>query len=295
MRFDKHSANPVLGPDVGCCFDVAVLHREGRFQMWFSWRDCHSIGYTESTDGAHWSAPRVVIAPPRRPWYRRWAPACHEVTRPAVVFHSGLYHIWYSEHTDTVDLAYAVSRDGLAWEIRRRHVLRPDQPWEKQAVMCPCVLFDPAEGVFKMWYSGGEKHEPDAVGYATSLDGVHWAKHPDNPVLRADPAYPWEKDRVTALHVLQQAHGYLGFYIGFGQGYEAAAIGAASSSDGITRWQRCESNPVVRPGPAGAWDDCNVYKPFVLAHEDRLWLWYNASRASDRLEQIGLATAPATP
>ena len=27
-----------------------------------------------------------------------------------------------------------------------------------------------------MWYSGGEQYEPDAIGYATSKDGIDWTK-----------------------------------------------------------------------------------------------------------------------
>lgn len=166
----------------------------------------------------------------------------------------------------------------------------PELPWEKDALMCPCVIYDDQERIFKMWYSGGEKYEPDAIGYATSPDGISWKKHLLNPVFTANSSFLWEKDRVTAMHVMKENGYYLGFYIGFANGFEKACIGLARSKDGISNWERHESNPILTPGQAGDWDDCNVYKPYVIHHEGKWMLWYNASRQADRVEQIGLAT-----
>ena len=155
--------------------------------------------------------------------------------------------------------------------------------------MCPCVLYDDEQHAFKMWYSGGEQYEPDAIGYATSPDGIAWEKHRLNPVFAPDPSSPWEKARVTAMHVLKKKGSYYGFYIGFADGFERSCIGLATSADGVTDWRRCPENPIITPGPVGAWDDCNVYKPYVIHDNGRCMLWYNASRRSDRVEQVGLA------
>ena len=48
------------------------------------------------------------------------------------------------------------------------------------------------EGKFYQYYTGLDISEPgqqQAVGLAISEDGIHWEKHPDNPVLRADPRW----------------------------------------------------------------------------------------------------------
>jgi beta-1,2-mannobiose phosphorylase / 1,2-beta-oligomannan phosphorylase len=58
-----------------------------------------------------------------------------------------------------------------------------------------------------MWYSGGEKFEPNAIGYATSPDGLNWTKHPDNPIFRPDPSNPWEQERVTGCQVFRKTAG----------------------------------------------------------------------------------------
>ncbi len=43
--------------------------------------------------------------------------------------------------------------------------------------MCPRVIWDARLELFRMWYSGGEQYEPDAIGYATSADGMHWRRN----------------------------------------------------------------------------------------------------------------------
>jgi len=77
-------------------------------------------------------------------------------------------------------------------------VLAAEMPWEKVAVMCPHVIYDDKAKLYRMWYSGGEQYEPNAIGYATSEDGLKWAKHERNPIFKPDPGLAWEKDRVTA-------------------------------------------------------------------------------------------------
>ena len=79
---------------------------------------------------------------------------------------------------------------------------RREEKWENVAVMCPHVLWDEKAKTFRMWYSGGEQNEPNAIGYATSRDGDTWEKSKDNPIFRPDPKTEWEKDRVTACQVI---------------------------------------------------------------------------------------------
>jgi predicted GH43/DUF377 family glycosyl hydrolase len=290
ISFRKSPANPVVGKQLGVCFDVSVLHDVDRYRMWFSWRDRKAIALVESIDGVSWSeSPTIAIARPSGVRKRLFRLNYKNVSRPCVVAHGGKYHVWYCVHSESISIAYAVSKDGVSWRQRTKPVLVPALPWEKDAVMCPCVIYDNQEQLFKMWYSGGEQYEPDAIGYATSPDGISWTKHPSNPVFAADPSCEWEKDRVTAMHVMKDHDGYLGFYIGFADGFESSCIGAAKSKDGID-WVRHDGNPILSPGLDGTWDDCNVYKPYVIRHNGTWLLWYNASRKSDRVEQIGLAT-----
>ena len=178
--WQKLEANPVLGGDLGTCFDVCVLREDDKFRMWFSWRPKDSIALVESRDGVHWNEPTVVLRPnPKTDWEER-------INRPVVLKRDGVYHMWYTGQTrDRSWIGYATSRDGTNWNrMSPQPVLSAEPGWEKEiAVMCPHVLWDDREQLYRMWYSGGEQYEPNAIGYATSPDGMQWTKHPDNPIF----------------------------------------------------------------------------------------------------------------
>src|SRR5579864_6631195 len=59
----KYAKNPVLGGDLGTCFDISVLKEGDTYRMWFSWRPKKSIALVESKDGIQWSKPEIVIGP----------------------------------------------------------------------------------------------------------------------------------------------------------------------------------------------------------------------------------------
>ena len=59
----KYPKNPVLGGDLGTCFDISVLKDGETYRMWFSWRPKKSIALVESKNGTEWSDPVIVIGP----------------------------------------------------------------------------------------------------------------------------------------------------------------------------------------------------------------------------------------
>jgi predicted GH43/DUF377 family glycosyl hydrolase len=241
----KHRTNPVLGGALGTCFDVSVLRDEGKYRMWFSWRPKKSIALVESPDGIRWSEPLIVLGPNDRTDWES------DLNRPVVIKNGGRYQMWYTGQARGHSwIGYAVSGDGKSWQrMTSQPVLAAEAPWEKVAVMCPHVLCDDRGKTYRMWYSGGEQNEPNAIGYATSADGLQWSKHKSNPIFQADPHNDWERDRVTACQVIPWHDWYLMFYIGF-RDESHARIGLARSRDGITGWQRHPANPIVRPGQA---------------------------------------------
>lgn len=277
----KSEHNPVLGGKLGTCFDVSVLKEDAMFRMWFSWRPRKSIALVESGDGVHWSEPVISLGPEKSTGWE------DDVNRPVVLKHAGRYHMWYTGQAKGHSwLGYATSEDGITWRrASEKPVLSAEEPWEKVAVMCPHVVWDKQRGLFRMWYSGGEQYEPDAMGYATSPDGVKWTKSEANPIFLADPDSPWEKYKVTACQVVPHGDWHLMFYIGF-RDVDHAQIGLARSRDGVTGWERHPANPVIRPGE-NQWDHDACYKPFAVLDGQRWLLWYNGRRGG--VEQIGLA------
>ena len=277
----KYAHNPVLGGSLGVCFDVSLLNEDGKYRMWFSWRNKKSIALVESTDGIHWGAQAIVLGPnPTTQWEE-------DINRPVVIRRGNSYFMWYTGQARGHSwIGLAASSDGTHWERAGPDpVLSLDQPWEKVAVMCPCVLWDETTRLYCMWYSGGEQYEPDAIGYATSLDGRHWTKLAANPIFKADPEIAWERYKVTGCQVVQHEQWYYMFYIGF-RDIDHAQIGVARSRDGITGWHRLAANPIISPG-INQWDHDACYKPYTIFDGRRWLLWYNGRHGS--VEQIGLA------
>jgi hypothetical protein len=281
--WSKYPGNPVLGGKLGTCFDVSVLKEEGTYRMYFSWRPRKSVALVESRDGTNWGEPRIAVGPnDKSGWEER-------INRPAGLRLADGYHMWYTGQTkDRSWIGYARSADGLTWRrASDKAVLSADESWENVAVMCPHVIYDQEQQLYKMWYSGGEQYEPDAIGYATSRDGLAWQKHRSNPVFATDGKNEWERHKVTACQVIREGDWYVMFYIGF-RDEDHAQIGLARSRDGVTGWERHAANPIISPGRDN-WDGDACYKPYAIYEQgkDRWLLWYNGRRGG--LEQIGMA------
>jgi len=280
--WDKYSGNPVMGGKYGTCFDISVLKEGGGYRMWVSWRPRQSIALVESKDGLHWSEPPQIVLGPNLA--SGWE---DDINRPVVIKRDDGYHLWYTgQSRGRSRIGYATSPDGVAWKrMSERPVLAPDKPWEKMAVMCPDVLWDAGAKIYRMWYSAGDQYEPDAIGYATSPDGINWTKYADNPVFKSDPGAEWEKHKVTACQVVNEDGWYILFYIGF-RDENHAQIGLARSKDGISHWERNPANPIVHPDP-DTWDHDACYKPYAIYDGQNWLLWYNGRHGP--VEQIGVA------
>jgi hypothetical protein len=283
----KHTNNPVLGGKLGTCFDVSLLKEGDKFRMWFSWRPKKSIALVESRDGIQWSRPEIVLSPATTGWE-------DDVNRPVVIKRSDGYHMWYTgqvwhkgaDGKDRSCIGYCTSPDGKNWtRAAAKPVLTPELPWEGVALMCPHVIWDEHARLFLIWYSGGEMGEPNAIGHASSPDGLNWTRAAQNPIFQGDRSIPWEQERVTGCQVIRRGGWYLMFYIGF-RDIEHAQIGLARSRDGISHWQRLSANPIIRPG-LNRWDHDACYKPYAILDGQRWLLWYNGRHGG--AEQIGLA------
>ena len=205
--WQKYEGNPVMGGQYGTCFDVSVMRENGAYRMWLSWRPKKSVALVESKDGIHWSEPPRIVLGPRDE--TGWE---DDINRPCVLKRGDTYHMWYTgQARGQSRIGYATSSDGVTWKrMSDKPVLSPDQPWEKDiAVMCPSLLWDEPAKLFRMWYSGGEQNEPNAIGYASSPDGLTWTKHEGNPIFVSKPGNPWEKHKVTACQVEKRGDWYI--------------------------------------------------------------------------------------
>ncbi|MEQ8789093.1 MAG: hypothetical protein RIC55_22465 [Pirellulaceae bacterium] len=219
-QFAKHADNPVfqfgdgkhsvLTPTLLRETDGRPIREGGRLRMWFAathfegGSGLHTLHETTSRDGVHWTPPSEA--------------QLKHVYAPTIVKEKGVYKLWYTDvSSEPWNFRHATSRDGREWEVHPEPVLQVDQDWERGRLFYPTVL--KIDDVYVMWYgsywsaqsnnaqSNKAQSNKTAIGVAASSDGVHWHKSPHNPVLRPDPARPWESHYTTSQSVIRQRDG----------------------------------------------------------------------------------------
>lgn len=209
-RFTKYSDNPVLGfPDGAHSVltpallrnaDGSVLREDGKLRVWYAAATLgkgglHTLHESTSSDGIHWTAPSPALL--------------ENVYCPTVLKTGETYQMWFSDVSRRPwVLRHATSTDGTQWTVTEQPVLHLSQPWEAEVFVYPTVL--QVDGVYLMWYGSyyeSVHRERTAIGFAASIDGLKWYKHPENPVLRPDPNRPWESNYVGSGCVLRLPDG----------------------------------------------------------------------------------------
>lgn len=117
---------------------------------------------------------------------------------------------------------------------------------------------------------------------------VDWTKHPD-PVLETGPSGSWDQAWVGLPCVLLVDDTLRMWYSGWDD--ITGAVGYATSTDGGITWTKYDHNPVLDVGPAGSWDEKQVYYTTVLYHDFTYHMWYVGKNNSDP-EAKGYATSP---
>ncbi len=202
-------------------------------------------------------------------------------------------------------IGYATSVDGIAWTRRDTPVLERGPPgeWDDLNMVTGSIVKD--GNTFKMWYSGGTGGTfPDAkvrIGLATSTDGINWTKYDDPTTTNApfqfsDPVVPlgnvgsWEALWAWAPSVLTTTSGYEMWYEGINTPTGNAAIGYATSQDGIN-WIKDAGNPIFK-GISGSWAS-SLGATSIIKDDDLYRMWVSGLPEFFPFPgRIGYATAP---
>lgn len=197
------------------------------------------------------------------------------VWSPGVVFHDGLYHMFYTATTsswDTFETGYATSADGLTWEkYAGNPVFQADGTgFDAAAVGTGPVLVEGSTWV--LYYTGESKVGVGGpVGRATAPAPTGPWTRSEDPVLEVGSPEEWDAFGSAPLSVIATGKGYVMYYMGLGVRITTeknAMIGRATSPDGIT-WTKyndptttdhpyAESDPVLQIGLEG-WEMNNLY------------------------------------
>ncbi|WP_162606474.1 hypothetical protein [Jiangella asiatica] len=171
--------------------------------------------------------------------------------------------------------------------------------WNSHGVDCPFAFR--RDGKLGMTVVGW-----DGIGYQTGVswfDGRTWSS--PTLVLPRDPTSPHRRYNTALTSILRDndltGDGELvtvdgwhyGTYHAYPQaGYEhgSAVIGIVRSRD-LLHWE--EHGELLRPEDGGRWERGGLYKSWLMRHDGRYWLFYNAKDRDDGrwIEQTGAAVS----
>lgn len=164
-----------------------------------------------------------------------------------------------------------------------------EDSWEGKSA--DCFTIGIYGGQYMMWYVGTPNIGLSCqIGLATSWDGIHWTKHPENPVLRLGEKGAWDESILICQSVLYDKEEKLFkmWYVG-GNPQGIQSVGLATSPDGI-RWTKYAGNPVLRV--TEPWEGRVLEAFTVLKMNGGYKIWFGGNNFDIDLASIGYATSP---
>lgn len=117
-------------------------------------------------------------------------------------------------------------------------------------------------GSWHAYPGSGYEVGPAVIGLCWSPDLLHWEI--GEPILRPDPALAWEAGGLYKSWLVRHANRYYLFYnaknLTSGPWHEQTGVAV---SDDLVNWEKHPANPILRNGPAGAFDEQFVSDPCV--------------------------------
>jgi len=271
-----------------------VIFENDTFKMWHAGGDGNTvrIGYATSIDGATWNKDTI-----HSPVLNVGAPGEWDdeaVSWPSVVFVNGMYHMWYAGFpSDICYIGHATSPDGVNWDKDTANPVLEQGPagsWDSYWVDTPFIIFE--NDKFHLWYSGGSGSDLVQIGYATATNpyGKNWTRYPANPVF-SPTSGTWDWPRVECPSIAIYNNKLYMFYSG--GTFEQHDIGFATSTDKVT-WYK-DPEPCLLRGPAGSWDDYDVFASYVIYDGNEYKMWYRGESSSTGEIKIGLAISLTLP
>ncbi len=297
----KYSGNPVITVGTGTSWDKDflsypnVMFNGTHYYLYYSGGGSdNNIGLATSTDGITWTkciSNPVLSRGPTGSW------DAVNVKPNFVTFDGTIYKMYYQGQEITKNdwnTGYATSTDGINWQ---KYPYNPvfktstnPLDWDYHYSNINDIYYD--GHIYQAWYTGLAQVggiAPYQIGYATSFDGINWARYPSNPVLAGPMGW---YNGLNVICVLFHNNQYLGWYDYKLGGGVPMKIHFATSTDGVS-WSKYAGNPVLQPGPAGTWDNALVGLPEVIIKGKQFWMYYAGNDGSKT--QIGLAKSKFEP
>ena len=224
---------------------------------------------------------------------------------PTVIHNGANYLMLYDKPA-----SYAISDDGIAWTSGGA-VTGLTNPTH-MVMLYDANGFGGGDHNYKIWYFDSMATIPNganSIRYAESTNGISWTN--DQAVFGGNmivsggdnvpsPSRTWGPG--TVLYNPDAAntgnpmdYSYVMYYDGYNGNTDDSewdnteALFLAYSADGIS-WNGYTTNPVLKGGLLGEWDNGGVGYPTVMKIEDTYIMWYGGGAGTN--EGIGFATSP---
>jgi len=245
INWTKYEQNPVIksqDPEAweSSIYSICVLKIDTTYYMYYDGErkdqpDCYDIGVAFSPDGLRWTRhpEPILITGDSGSWEE------YTLQHPSVIYDGNEFFMWYAAGNNTnpaiFNIGYARSVDGILWEkYQKNPVLSIGEKgdWDDLRVWAPCVIFNGKS--FEMWYTGYDS-KFQQIGYAFSIDGIHWNKYENNPVLTVGEKgswdYLWIKEPFVFIEDSVCKMYYAGARGGFNIGYATSSAKEAYNWD----------------------------------------------------------------
>jgi hypothetical protein len=256
--WSKYGSAPVLSPGVSGKWDDehvghswVIKKATDDYRMWYTGTDDPigetnvQIGYATSSNGTTWARPD-----PNNPVLPRggaddWDG--EEVVSPTVIYDASAvspYMMWYAGRNDsigTTGIGYAGSNDGITWSkyddpattanpyANSDPVISfgQDGAWHSWCQCSPCVIKE--DSIYRMWFLGESNIGKERIGYAYSIDGIHWRQYDGNPIIMEGGSGAFDENDAADPMVLKDGNTYKMWYRG-DNGSDVTSFGYATSS-----------------------------------------------------------------
>ncbi len=212
-----------------------------------------------------------------------------EIGSNPVVIYDGKEYKMYFERRGEGEIYLATSKDGIKWNVYGKVLSKgPTGSWDGDRIALGSVIYD--GHMYRMWYVGMDKPpHRGRVGYAESLDGIHWRKYRNNPVLVPGGNGGWDDWNIWSPAVTFNGTHYIMMYAAQAYIYQYPhGVGMAYSTDGI-HWIKYRNNPVLPVGKSGEWDDFNHAPCSLYFDGSKYHLWYYSEDGPSGVFRIGYA------
>jgi hypothetical protein len=216
---------------------------------------------------------------------------------PSVIYFQNRYLMYYTQgpKQNTTDanlgegfaIGIAESFDLDHWEIVGD--ILPVDLVEKKGLCAPsAIVMGEKVQLFYQTYGNGKS---DALCHAESLDGLHFTRHPQNPIIK--PTGSWNCGRAIDADALVFKNKLFIYWATRDPEMKIQQLGVHTTSldsnfDPQTWVQENLSGPILKPELP--WEGSCIEAPATCVHAGKVWMWYGGAYNAEP-QQIGSAVS----